>query len=380
MTDNDVQGQRISSLDIMKGLMMILIVVIHIIYLAESDTERPTSSSPIVIQMMYLGMMLFFISSGYFFRPGRGIGKNIRKRMVQLLVPILIGLTVLPAILYVYLTVLGQGPTLDDLLPSYKAILGGVNVFRPYDEPYVDVGMCFVFNGYYFLQLLVVAFLLFYPLAEKVLDDRRKLIVSIVILIACTALLREFVDVRLPFYSQLSPLAAAFMLFGAALGRRQVVEYIENGEKDLRYWSIFAGALAVTVVMELLFPTGTGFDNTFFGDFGGYSAFTYFIASCSMCYVLLVIGSLFSKIPLLSSALSVSGRHPIALICLHIFVIKLFMAPFHHLSHVKTFPQVPMTEAVIYWIVAVTIIVLAAEYIPRYIGKHTMKTDAEGTE
>ena len=188
MEQTEANG-RIQSFDIIKGIMMIAIVLIHILYLAETGSDRPTSSSPIVIQMLYLGMMLFFISSGYFYRPNRTPGQNIKRRLVQLLIPIVVGNIALPTILFVYLTILGQNPTLDDLLPSYKAIIGGVNVFRPYEAESLDVGMCFVYNGYYFLQIMTVAFVFFYLIMDTVLDDPKKLIIAIIIMITGTVCL-----------------------------------------------------------------------------------------------------------------------------------------------------------------------------------------------
>ena len=363
-------GHRIVTLDVLKGALMLGIILIHLFYLSDAHVSRPESSSPIYIQMLYLGLMLFFISAGYFFRPDRGVVNNIKKRAIQLLIPIVVGLIVLPTILFGYLTVLGQAPTWEDLYPSYKAVIGGIHAFDSYSSTGIDIGMCFVYNGYYFLQLMVVAFVPFYILAEKVLDDPKKLIISIILLITCTALLREFVDMRLPFYAQLSPLAAAFMLLGAALGRKGLLEWIEGASlKDVKFWALLIISLVAGAIVVFIFPTGTGFDMTYFGEYGGYSAYPYFIAASFTCVGLMVIGSLVARIPVLSNVLALSGRHSIALICLHIFIIKLMMAPFHHLSSVNVFPAVSTTEDIIYWVVSVAVIVILAEYLPGIIKK-----------
>ena len=368
--EGTASSKRIVTLDVLKGALMIGIVLIHLFYLSDAHTSRPGSVSPVYIQMLYLGLMLFFISAGYFFRPDRGVVNNIKKRVVQLLIPILVGLIVLPTILFAYLTALGQAPTWDDLYPSYKAVLGGVHVFDTYTSAGIDIGMCFVYNGYYFLQLMVVAFIPFYILAEKVLDDPKKLFVAIFLLVTCTVLLREFVDMRLPFYAQLSPLAAAFMLLGAALGRKGLLERIEGASlKSGKLWAFFFISLAIGAVVVLIFPTGTGFDMTYFGEYGGYSAYPYFIAATFTCLALIVIGSLVARISVLSKVLATAGKHSIALICLHIFVIKLMMAPFHHLSSVNVFPAVSTAENIAYWAVSVAVIVLLAEYLPGIIKK-----------
>lgn len=382
--DSTGKPNRIMTLDVLKGILMIGIVMVHLVFLAGTDAPvdsitpsdtgeaRPGLSSPIYIQMLYLGMMMFFISSGYFFRPKRSAKENIVRRVKQLIIPIVVGLIVLPTILYVYLTLLGQGPTWEDLYPSYKAVLGGVLVFQPYMgyDPSIIVGMCFVYNGYYFLQLMLVAFVLFYLLADKVLDDPKKLIISIVVLIACTALLVEFVNMRLPFYAQLSPLAAAFMLFGAAIGKKGLLEWLEASSlKNPKLWVFFIVSLALGALMVFVLPTGTGFDAMVFGDYGGWSAYSYFLAAVFTNMALLFLGSLFARIPLLNKALATAGRHSIAIICLHIFVIKLMMAPFHELMSTYTFPVTPIGESVVYWLVAVIVIVLVAEYVPKLIQK-----------
>ena len=85
MTDQ----KRLISVDVLKGILIVAIVFIHLVISRDivstadaADIEGYTVGSEsigsLVIQALYLGLMAFFVFSGYFYRPGRGFVENMR--------------------------------------------------------------------------------------------------------------------------------------------------------------------------------------------------------------------------------------------------------------------------------------------------------------
>ena len=213
-----VSKDRLRSVDTFKGFIIIAVVFLHVIFSKHSDAGSPG----IFIQAFYLGLMAFFIMSGYFYRPGRGFKANMMKRVKQLFVATALCAIVLPIIQYGWLAILGQAPGFDDYVLALQWGFGMNELFAPLGSPKV-YPICGSAVGYYFLWAMLVAFVIFYAVIDHVIKDNRKLAAVIVILLVITALQCEFGRYRLLFFAELAPLSSAFMFFGVAIAKYDLV-------------------------------------------------------------------------------------------------------------------------------------------------------------
>jgi len=353
---------RIKSLDVLKGVIILLIVLSHIVL----SSDRDGGPSSLIIQTLYLGLMSFFMISGYFYRPQNGFLVNIKKRLVQLLVALVICIVVLTIAMFVWLTLLGYSPGLMDILQSFIWSPGGYlllfeSVNIPYHYPLT--ASCI---GYYFLWAMMLAFIIFYALADRVIKDIRLSVITIISLLAVTVAICEFLPINLPLVAQLAPISAAMMFIGAVLSKYKVIEKIESFEfKNPRHWLGMVMTIVLLAVSVILFPPGTGFDLLYYGEYGGLSVFPYAVSSVLAFLSYSYLSMLVSRIPYLSDLLMMIGRHTLGILLLHGFFAKAIFATMHPLVTTSWFPPTAtMTESLIVAAVVLVICIILCERFP----------------
>lgn len=358
---------RIVVPDIIKGFIITVIVLSHFIFQNTGEAGGNTGFS--VMQIGFIGLMVFFVISGYFFKPGRSYVENVKKRITKLFLATIVASLVLPLILIPYLMALGQTVDLSTFPDFLLSIFSQRHLFEPLDTTGNTILNYMASTGYYYLQTMVVAFLVFYAVAAWAVRDVKNLAVSIIVALVAEYLMVEVVDMCLPFFAQLAPIAIAFMLFGAYLGDRKVIERFEaGGWKDVRNLVLVIVTLAATFALAYLFPPGMDFFKTYFGAYGGLSVFPYYINAILMVPMMIGLAFLLSKIPLLGKALSCVGKHTLAILLLHCFFVKLLIAPFYTLPNGQWLPALGMPLAVVLGLVTVAVITLLAEYAPGKIA------------
>jgi len=371
------EAVRLSSVDILKGLTIVCIVLVHVVIRrGEGGGEMP-----LFMQALYLILMVFFLISGYFYRPGKGFVYNMKKRVLQLGIAIVICSFVLTAIISVWLFIFGQSPE-DPVYDYFEAVLRALNLTNLF-EPVGEVLLSPISGasiGYYYIWVMLIAFIIFYGLADHVMDDWYKIAATIIALLVITCLMVEFVGVVLPFFAHLSPIAAAFMFMGAALSKLKVVERIESFEfKSARYWSLLIVSAVCLVVLLVLFHPGSGFDQLYFGSMGGLSAFVYFIQATLMFIICLYVAALLSKVPGLTWFFSLFGRHTLGILLLHGFFIKMMMVPFFQMTDEMWFPGgMSAVQMVLLAIGVFGACLLVCEYGPKIIGKLSRRDAVKG--
>ena len=311
-------------MDVFKGLAISLIAILHISIVARSGMSEP---SPF-LQALYLGLVGFFIMSGYFFRPERGFRENMRCRVKVLFIGLVAAAFILPIISFIWCSIWGQPTGFEDLVDCWIRTFAVERTMVPFDER-LPWAICGFSMGYYFLWSILGAFIIFYAVADRIRDDIRLGLVTILVLVTITAVYRELCDFSLPFYLNLSPIAAAFMICGMYLARIDFVSRIESGDmKDPRWWAPFIGCTAVLLVMVFILPPSITFDLMNFGKYGGLSAFPYMIEGM-LAFVMIIYLSFFvSKIPFVSVLFSRIGEHTMGILLLHVFIAKIALAPF----------------------------------------------------
>ena len=358
--DESGHTKHLRSMDVLKGMIIVIVVCGHVFFTTRSE-EGGGGGMPVIVQALYLGLMAFFILSGYFYRPDRGFKKNMLKRLKQIAIPIVICGVSFPLIMYVWLLINGYDLPFSDYLGAVVFYLGFNNVFTDMSMVEGVTSLSNVAVGIYFLGAMLWGFLIFYALADHVMDDKRKVVVTIVGLLIVAMLVKQFVTITLPVNMDLGPLAAAFMFIGALLAKFNLLENMEYGnKKDVKYWIIPIVCLAAGMVLCFLLPPDIRFDRRFFGDYGALSIIPFFIEATLMFIPIAYIGFLFSKIPGLSSLFNILGQHTLAIMLVHALVIKMLVVLFYDVDPLILVPDgIPFWFRIIVIVAALTVSVFA---------------------
>ncbi len=252
----------------------------------------------------------------------------MKSRVKVLFLGLVMASFILPIMSFLWCTIWGQPTGFEDLVDCWTRTFAVERTMVPFDER-LPWAICGFSMGYYFLWCILGGFIIFYAVADRIRDDIRLGIVTIIILVTITAVYRELCDFGLPFYLNLSPIAAAFMICGMYLAKIDFVNRIESGDvRDLKWWGLFIICTVVLLVMVFILPPSISFDLMNFGNYGGYSSFVYIIEGM-LAFVMITYASFFiSKIPLLSVVFERLGEHTMGILLLHVFIAKVILAPF----------------------------------------------------
>lgn len=354
---------RLKSADILKGMIMVTIVIAHLLWLGPSKGEGSRDTS-IILQVLYLGLLSFFIISGYFYKPGRSFKENMRKRSMQLLVALIVCSIVLPIALYAWFLILGQPQTTDDLWLSILAGLGLTDIFEP-SSTVPAVKVCYSAYVHYFLWTMFWSFIVFYSIADRILEDRRKLVASLIGLLVLQAILVVW-GMKLPFFINLTPIAISLMIMGAFLSRQKLLERLESSKiKNPKFWGLLIASAVTVAVLAILSPPGIKFDHMYFGDNGWISVFPFFVESVLVFIILSYFALLISKIPGLKQIFSLCGRHSLGLALFHVFVAKVIVTIFYTMPTTSTLPAMPTTTLILLGVADIAIILILIELTNR---------------
>lgn len=374
--DNTTCHQRFDGPDVLKGFIIFAIVMVHIVLNAGQGMGG--SEPALILQILYLGLMAFFIYSGYFYKAGTSFMYNMKKRATQILIALILCSIIIPIILAIWLIILGYPIDFNDF---GRAILAGLNL----NNSFVEYGTvtyhpyCSGAVGYYFLWVMLFSFVIFYGLVGVVLNDIKRIIAIIVALLLIQASLCYFVNCSLPFSIGLVPMATAFMFLGALLKKYDLIALIEGLQvRTKEFWLPFLICLIVGVGLCFIVHPGLRFANMSFGAIGPASVFTYIIEAGCMCIVYMYIATFVSKIPVLSKGLEICGQHTMGTLLYHGSIATAIFAPIATLNNTGWFPTVPMTTSVAVGLVTFVACILICVYGPKLIAK-LRKKDADSS-
>lgn len=361
MVDEHHRNGRLRTADTLKGILILGVVFVHMFMLNQvDDTER---SVPLLLQPLYISLMGFFIISGYFLPSGSTYFENIRKRSKLLIVLIICSIT-LPIILYLWLCALGQSPSLDDLWLSITSSLDIQNIFRPLDlaDP---IKVCYSAYVHYFLWVMFWSFLIFYAVAERVTSNRRLFVITILILIAAEAIL-IWIGIRLPFDATLIPISTSFMLSGAFISKMDFLERLDSKELYSSHtWIPLMISVTLLIVLVYLFPPGVKFNFSYLGEYGGLSAFPFFVEGFLVFVIFAYMSAVLARVPILSDFFVICGRYSLALAVLHIFIVRMVLAVFYTLPTDTVFPPLSTVQILALTFFDITVIVLLCMWVER---------------
>jgi len=327
----DATVSRIKSLDILRGAAIIGVIAVHIMFGAGRGVDGVYGGFNFA-ELIYAALPMFMVITGYLYKSGKDFRTNVKHRVVPLIVTLVVATVVLTCAMYVYLWLLGYDLTQYDLLGNIIEIIVGKACFQEIGAAGYSAGLVLapydISAGFYYLQILAVGLIIFYAIADSVLDNWKHCVIAILSLLSMTGLYLTTINAQLPFSAQLGPVVAAFLLTGALLRKYNVAEYIENGYREKKYWVIFACLVALSAVCILHIPSGMNIYNSLFGAYGGWSVFPYLVLSMSCGLVLMYLAALIMRVPVVSDIFRFAGVNSIVLFTLHMFVAKLIVAPF----------------------------------------------------
>lgn len=301
------KSERIDSLDVAKGGMIIGVVYAHFI---------TDASINVVYYSLYFCLIFFFALSTYYYKPGRGVWFNIKKRARQLLVPLFCYTAVVIGVFYLYLSLRGQTPGVDETKDYIIRTLLGPNSFEPLinteldETPYGNIALAF-----WFLQTMFLANVIFYTMADWALEKLSRVLALAGLLILATCFIIALNPTHLFWMAQIAPALAGMMLVSAYCGKRDVLSYIQRGYRTVVYWVIFVGLFAVYGLLLVFFPMGMLVE----GDFGEYfySAFTTICGTLLGGYVVISFCLFLDRIKPVASVLKKLGRCSLTVLMLH---------------------------------------------------------------
>ena len=328
----DAPKRRIESLDILRGAAIVGVITVHIMFGAGRSVDGMSDGNS-VAEFLYAALAMFMVISGYLYKKGKDFRTNVMTRVVPIIIVLAFSTILFTSLMYGYLYMLGYDLGGYNLFEEIVEILIGKSVFQNVHAAGYSAGMVLspfdISAGFYYLQVLAVGYLIFFAIADRVLGDWRKCLVTIVTLFAVSGLYVEFVGIQLPFTAQIGPVVAAFLLIGALLKEYNFAEFMEQGYHSKKYWFMIVSMAIIGLICIRYFPTGMNLYNSNFGSYGSLSVITFPIHAISCGIVLWFICVVLIRIPIVSDVFRIAGIASIVLYSMHMFIAKLISAPFY---------------------------------------------------
>lgn len=375
MSDNTSVKSRIRSLDAFKGFAIVGIVFAHLVLLQPVAGGAVSETSVIkntIIEYLYVGLIMFFAISGYFYDANEGFSEKVKKRLIKLFVVLVLAIVVLTTVMYLYLLVLGYDITFSAYWDTLiNGLTGGGGAFQPYDNTTSnDISECGIIAGYYFIEVLLTSTILYYVIGRWALRDIPHTIATILVLLTVSMLCVEVIGVKLPYYLELTPIATSAMLVGSTYRRYSLAERMEAETFSSKFVVSFIIALVVGVLLCYSdLRSDLGFHRSHFGLFGGWSAYTIFLISMICGFTHLYIATLVSKIPYLSDFLIFFAKYSLGILVLSTFFCKILIAPFVTIPTDFTYPELSAIQMVAVGTMSVVLCVITTILFRRAVVK-----------
>lgn len=278
-------NKRIECIDIAKGIAIFIVCWIHI-------ASNVGAFIPATIAPFFMGT--FMLLSAYFYKPGKGYFQNVKKRFKQIVVPLILYSAIALIVYYLFLLARGTAPEFIELPKAYGGTLIDFYAFKPIVDTGNPAGQIQnvlypVVGPYWFLLRIFISELIFFAVADWALKSIKRLIPVIIVLLSITCALNLLLPVHLIFQLENCFAIAGLMLAGAYAKQRNVVDYIENNYKSVKYWIVAAIVLAAYLALFPLKAFGVKLVDGEFGPILGWSVFPWFATVLVGTYLLLIL-------------------------------------------------------------------------------------------
>lgn len=295
LTQKDESRSQI--IDIAKGVLIIAVVFSHTWF----------ANVQLLADYFPYAMPAFFFLSGYTYNRKRTYFSNISRRFIRLVVPYICFGAICNLLYPVYLslskTLAAPGAYKTLWIASLK----------------VDAINMLMSTPMWFLAALFTASIIFFIIVDATQDNILKTSIAALLLLAVAVIIDIYKKDLLPWFIDLAPYAAAFMIIGAYFGNKKLFS-------KLSLKSIIIGILllAVSYYLNSLFPGSAKTSVVSYIEpkkwYGVLTAFC--IGLCGSLGVLSISG-LLSKVPVIRKVLAWSGKNSIWILCIHYCVIML---------------------------------------------------------
>ena len=355
--------QRMVTQDIAKGIAILMVVMLHII-------EVPNYIRIVVGLLFGYAMPFFLFMTGYNYRnKGLTPKQNIKKRLKQILKPLII-YTLIIAIIMSFHFVLNGEATVGECIKSYVGFL-----LSRWGTPYVgwDLPKTLfqrIFGPLWFIQYLVPSSVIFYLFVDKALIDTKHFLITTFSLATISVILIEL-GLVLPWGIQDAPAIAAIMIMGA-FSHQDNKLFKEPSQKKWTYINC-AFCLVVIAVIELsgntagYFPAGE-----ISGVFGGIEVYITMIVALLGSYFLINFCKLIEKNKPITRIYTWLGTHSLQILILHLPIAHLVIDAFGYQQMVTEFPVAVdkiSIDQIITFIVTMTILYVVITIIDKSKNK-----------
>lgn len=336
-------------MDVARGIALSLVVISH--------------ANGLNLYLIYYFIQIFFIISGFVYRPGRSYAESIKKKASRVLLPYF-GYS---ALLWTFYAVVRRDT--DEILHSLFGVFYSRFSFYKIGTREDPIYLLDIANGaMWYLTAFFVTSLLFYLIADKCLKSWKTTMVWTVVLIGVSMLFNEL-PVMLPWSLDIVGVTTVLMLTGAWLRK------IEFFEKRENFWMV-AGMLLI-----YLGTAGfNGYLNTslrIYGDYGALSVPLYMIVSVSGSILCIWVAKWIQNLKI-GNLMKYLGTHSMEIICVHMVVLEVFQIAASRLLDVSAFTGGLMWLYQAVRIAAAVLVSLAVGWIiaclkQRLLTKHVEK-------
>lgn len=363
-------------LDAFKGLAIGGIVFGHTVIgnAMSNDIQGDPNALTMLSGVFFSGLMVFLIISGFYYKPERSYWENIKRRVLQLGVVLVLLTILLPTIVFVSEWIVH--PERDLVFADLGKYIAGM-LIGPYfmenmgmfDEGYFHM-LWSVVKNFYFIQMLLVSFVIYYAIADKCMKSPALTVSIMVVCVILTWLVSEY-RIRLPFYAEMAPLALFFLLIGATFKKIKFDEYLETGYRTEKYWAICFLLIFSGFCVLVASPVKLDIMELNFGYYGGKCAFPFFV-SMTLCGVgLLMLTSVLHFVPTVLKHIAAFGKYTIYVYVLHLFFAK-WIISFYRVEDPNPHVTIPFSgigESIIYFILCLVLPMLTMMIVERIKSK-----------
>lgn len=227
--------RRMREQDIAKGILMILVLILHSVTLFSAGGRNIKSNiaSSAMLGIMGYAMPVFFVFSGYNYRDkGETFGQGILKKIKQIILPLFKYTLIIWVILGIYMISRSE-MSFAQAVNSYIGfwITDPLAAVLGFDASKTLIGQAV--GPTWFLKALFAGSIVFIFIAPKVYRKNSALCSVALLLLAVSAVLYEN-NIRLPWFLSAAPEVAAMMLSGCLLKTSGILNV--SGTKPL--WKI----------------------------------------------------------------------------------------------------------------------------------------------
>lgn len=333
---------RIKSIDIAKGIGILLIIIGHV-----------SENNYINFFTYSFDVPLFFFLSGYLYKNTLQPMVYIKKKVGKILVPyIMFGL-----ISYLYWVLIERNLRNQTVSPIDALI--NLFIAQPGENSYI-------FNvALWFLPCLFITDILFYFLKRKLKKD--KILAVFVISFSTIGYIYTKLDfIRLPLCIDISFMAIVFYFLGYMWKNKWEVIFKEKVKKYLLNIIIVGICMILTIIVSQI---NHGM-NMFEGNYNNY----FLMYLCAIAGTLMVY--LISKIISQNKILEFLGRNSLIIMCIHEPIKRIVIEVIHRISNI----QVDILRMNAIFIILITICIILVmlpiilvinKFFPLLIGKNS---------